>query len=365
MMHRRQDRWLRCLTWLPGLLLAACAAGPAPAPESVFASGAPATAPLAAQPSTAATEGLTHARGQVLGRNDRLLIYLPQPGDKLGAIAERFLGQARREWMISEANGAAAVEPGVPLVVPLQPLNPTGITTDRVQTIPILCYHRFGLSNSKMVVSPARFASQLEWLARDGYRVVRLDELPDFLAGRKPLPQKSVVITIDDGYESVHRFAYPLLRQYGFPATLFVYTDFIGAGDALRWSQLQEMSSSGIVDIQSHTKSHRNLIERGRGESEDRYRTNLTAEMQVPKDLLQRRLDGHQIKAIAYPYGDANAVVVDSAVKNGFELGATVVPGGNPFYAQPMLLRRTMIFGDLDIEGFKSKLLVSRPLQAP
>jgi len=346
--------------WALALMLAACAAPPVAPPGTGANSAAAAPLPGKSANSDAALTG--QAAGQVLGRNERVLIYLPLPGDTMRDIATRFLGKAQLDWMIAEANGGDAVEAGMPLVVPLQPLNTTGVSSDRVQTVPILCYHRFGTTNSKMVMSPTRFASQLDWLAKNGYRVVRLDELPDFLAGRRPLPQKSVVITIDDGYESVHRFAYPLLKQYGFPATVFVYTDFIGAGDALRWPQLQEMVASGLIDIQSHSKSHRNLIERAPGETDERYRSNLAAEMQVPKDILQRRLEGHPVNAIAYPYGDANSVVVDNATRSGFVLGATVVPGGNAFYAQPMLLRRTMVFGDLEIDGFKAKLQVSRPL---
>jgi peptidoglycan/xylan/chitin deacetylase (PgdA/CDA1 family) len=325
---------------------------------------APVAAPVpAARP--AADKLWPHAAGQVLGSNEHLLIYLPHAGDQLRSIAARFLGRESNDWMISEANGSARVEPDVPLIVPLKPLNPLGVTADRVQTVPILCYHRFGTGNSKMVMAPSRFATQLDWLARNGYNVIRLAELRDFLAGKRALPPKSVVITIDDGYESVHRLAFPVLKQYGFPATLFVYTDFVGAGDALRWPQIQEMAASGLVDIQSHTKTHRNLIERAAGETDERYRNNLVAEMQVPRDLIQRRIEGSHVRHVAYPYGDANALVTDAATRQGYELGLTVVPGGNPFYAQPLLLRRTMIFGDLDIEGFKAKLQVSRALVAP
>jgi peptidoglycan/xylan/chitin deacetylase (PgdA/CDA1 family) len=174
-----------------------------------------------------------------------------------------------------------------------------------------------------------------------------------------------VVITIDDGYESVHRHAFPLLRQYGFPATLFVYSDFVGAGEALRWSQLQEMVSSGLIDVQSHSKSHRNLVDRMPGEADDRYRANLDIELAVPRDVLGRRLNGSDIKYIAYPFGDANAMVVGAAQRVGYELGLTVVPGANAFYAHPMMLRRTMIFGDLDLEGFKAKLQTHRGHQSP
>jgi hypothetical protein len=81
--------------------------------------------------------------------------------------------------------------------------------------------------------------------------------------------------------------------------------------------------------------------------------------MKVPREMLSRRL-GQEVRFIAYPYGDANATVLDSAARNGFELGATVAAGGNAFFAQPLLLRRTMIFGDLELEGFTARVQTSR-----
>jgi peptidoglycan/xylan/chitin deacetylase (PgdA/CDA1 family) len=100
-----------------------------------------------------------------------------------------------------------------------------------------------------MSVSSENFAAQLDWLARNDYRVIPLSQLLGFLQGKEALPKRSVVITMDDGYDSVHRHALPLLRKHGFPATLFVYTDFIGAGDGLSWNQLAELQASGLVDI--------------------------------------------------------------------------------------------------------------------
>jgi peptidoglycan/xylan/chitin deacetylase (PgdA/CDA1 family) len=242
--------------------------------------------------------------------------------------------------------------------VPLRPVNPTGVTADGVQTVPILCYHRFGAPSSKMVVAPAQFEAQLDWLARNHYTVLRLSDVAAFLAGRQALPQRSVVITIDDGYESVYRHAWPALRRQGFPATLFVYTDFIDSRDGLSWAQLQEMAASGLVDIQAHSKSHRNLTERGATESDAALRSLVEAEVRQPRTALERRLRaaGVQVRHYAYPFGDANDTVREALLRHRYELGLTVTPGGNPFYAQPLMLRRTMIFGDHDLEAFKTRL---------
>jgi peptidoglycan/xylan/chitin deacetylase (PgdA/CDA1 family) len=300
----------------------------------------------------------------VLGQSDRLLVYQPGPEDTLRSIAARFLGAEDRYWVIGDFNGVTKAEPGQPLVVPLKTLNATGVWSDQYQTVPILCYHRFGAAGGKMVVSQANFAAQLDWLARNDFHVIRLSQLFAYLEGKQALPRRSVVITIDDGYESVHRIALPLLRKYGFPATLFVYTDFIGAGDALSWTQLQDLASSGLVDVQAHSKSHRNLIERSAAETDVQYRLDLEQEARAPREILEKRLPV-QVRHYAYPYGDANDAVLDVLGRQQYQLAVTVNPGGNAFFAQPLMLRRTMIFGDHDLEAFKSRLQISRGITAP
>ena len=334
--------------------LAGCAA---PVPADRAPSPQVVVPPVA--PAAPATIG-----GRVLGRSDRFLIYQPAVGETLRAIAARFLGSEARSWWISDFNESAEVEAGRPLVVPLKAVNPVGVWTDRYQTVPILCYHRFGDGGGKMTMSSASFAAQLDWLARNDYRVIPLAQLSGYLAGREPLPKRSVVITIDDGYESVHRVARPLLRKHGFPATLFIYTDFIGAADALTWSQLQELATSGLIDVQVHSKTHRNLIETGAAEADESYRRLLDTETRVPREVLEKRLP-IQVRHFAYPYGDANQALLDALTRQRYQLGLTVNPGGNAFFAQPLMLRRTMIYGDQTLDAFKLKLQVERRTGAP
>ena len=336
-------------------LLQGCSTAPPPPEPPV----APLPAPLAPP-----------AGGDVLGRNERLMIYLPAAADSLASIAARFLGSAEKAWVIAEFNGIRQATLGQPLVVPLKPLNPGGVLADSIQSVPILCYHRIGPSSAlrglggKMTVTASNFAAQLEHLARNDYHVIPLSQLLDFLEGRQALPQRSVVITFDDGYESVHRHALPLLRKYNFPATLFVYTDFIGAGDALSWSQLNELAASGLVSVQAHSKTHRNLIERVTGETDERYRQMLELEARAPRELIERRL-ASPVRHFAYPYGDANDSVLEVLGRQQYQLAVTVNPGGNAFFAQPLMLRRTMIYGDHDLEAFKARLQIRRPVAAP
>lgn len=335
------------------------------AAASLMACAATVADPHAGDASDAdSSTGVPPSGAEVLGRSDRFVVVQPAPDDTLRSIAARFLGSEDRDWVIGDFNGVRRADPGQPLVVPLKNLNPIGVHGDRIQTVPILCYHRFGNGGSKMAVSAASFAAQLEWLARNDYHVIRLSQLLDFLEGRQALPRRSVVITIDDGYESVHRYALPLLRKYGFPATLFVYTDFIGAGDALSWAQLQDLAASGLVDIEAHSKSHRNLIERLAQETDSQYRQGIEGEVRVPRELLEKRL-AVRVRHYAFPYGDANDTVLEVLARQQYTLAVTVNPGGNAFYAQPLMLHRTMIFGDHDLAAFKSRLQVSRPFSSP
>ena len=323
------------------------------------------TAAPAAAPSPAASPAPL-AAGRVLGRSERFVIYQPIAGDTLRSIAARFLGDESKHWTVGDFNGIAQAEADRPLVVPLTPINPLGVYADQYQTVPILCYHRFGIGSGggKMSVSVANFAAQLDWLKRNDYHVIALSQLIGFLEGRRPVPKRSVVITIDDGYESVHRLALPQLRKHGFAATLFVYTDFIGAPDALSWAQLHELVASGLVDVQAHSKTHRNLIEREAGDSEEHYKQMLDAEVRVPRETLERKLTV-QVRQFAFPYGDANQALLDVLARQRYQLGLTVNPGGNGFFAQPLMLRRTMVYGDHDLAAFKLKLQTARASSVP
>ena len=299
------------------------------------------------------------ATGKVVASNERFVLYEPGADDTLASIAARFLGSVDRYWVIADFNDVDHVEAGKVLAVPLKPVNPIGVSPGEYRTVPILCYHRFGPGKSKMIVSAANFAAQLEWLKKNDYRVIPMRQLLGFLAGKEALPERAVVITVDDGHESAYQYAVPLLKQYGYPATFFVYTDYVGASSALTWPQIQEMSASESLEIGSHSKTHRNLADRLPGENEARYRQNLDAEVRVPAQLFQKHLK-EPVTIYAYPFGDTNDQILTLLAKDNYALGATVTPGGNPFYSQPYLLRRTMIFGDYDLETFKSKLQLAR-----
>ncbi|MEP7182625.1 MAG: polysaccharide deacetylase family protein [Betaproteobacteria bacterium] len=318
------------------LVLHGCATPPAPIPDAV---------PV-----------VVADRGPVLARDAEYIVVVAAAGDTAATFAQRYLGDARKAWWITEFNAIADVRPGQTVVVPLSPRNRIGVYADGYQTVPVLCYHRFGSRASKLTVTPAAFAAQMDYLAQNGFHVLTFRELGDFLDGKAPLPRKSVMITIDDGYRSTYEVAWPVLRKHGFPATVFLYSDFVGAGDALTWPQMKEMTTSGVIEIQPHSKSHANLTLRLPDETDAKYRDRTRREVDAPIGIIQERL-GVASATYAYPYGDVNETVVDLLTRQGVRLGVTVTPGGNGFFAYPYMLRRSMVFGDEGIDAFKTKLV--------
>ncbi len=295
---------------------------------------------------------------RVLARDDEYVV-LQVGRDDARSLAQRYLGDGGRYWVIEDANAPRRVAPGQQVVIPLKEHNPTGIDPRGYQTVPILCYHRFGNHGDRLEVSAEQFREQLNYLKEHDYRVIPLADLLGFLQGGQRLPKRAVVLTIDDGHRSIYQTAYPLLKAFGFPATLFVYSDYIDNG-GLHWAELEEMVQSGLISVHPHSKTHDNLTVRRQGESAARYQRRLRSEINEPTALMRRHLK-RKVKFYAYPYGDANAQVIEELQVNGLQLGLTVLPHANPAFTYPYLLRRTMIFGNRDISAFKAALEVYKP----
>ncbi len=117
---------------------------------------------------------------------------------------------------------------------------------------PILMYHSIAPndSGSLLVVAPQIFEDQMEYLSRHQYKVVSLDDFLDAKNSRNML-----ALTFDDGYEDNYLYAYPILKKYQFPATIFLVTDWIGKKGYLTWNQIEEMEQHGI-SFGNHTETH-------------------------------------------------------------------------------------------------------------
>src|SRR5215510_1123910 len=230
-------------------LLSACATGGPMQPMPVSMTPAP---PPIARPAPRVEEPV------ILARTDDFVIVRARTGDSYASLAQRFLQDASLADFVADANGSGALSAGRIMIVPLKPLNASGVFADGYQTVPILCYHQFttGRSTDLMIMPRDSFIAQMEYLKKNGFNVITLSDLEGFLKASRPIPPRSVVITVDDGFRSAYDVAFPVLKSYGFRATFFIYTDFLGGGRSLTWAAINEMRASGMIDIQSHSKSH-------------------------------------------------------------------------------------------------------------
>ena len=281
-----------------------------------------------------------------------------QPHDTLSSLAETYLHDPSKGWFISEFNETAVLKPGQIIIIPLKPYDRGGLSPSGYQTVPILCYHRFSKDFSdKMTVREADFEEQMRFLHDHGYHVISLDQLFDFLNFKGQIPKKSVVITIDDGWRSTYDIAYPILKRYGYPATLFVYTNLItGNSKTLSWDQVKIMYAGGI-DMQCHTKTHRSLHWKRGEESFRQYFDAVQAELTESEDVLKKELHRER-PYLAYPYGDTNHLVVQVLKKRGFKGAFTVKRGSNPFFADRYRLDRSMVYGEFTLKDFEKNLEV-------
>ena len=122
--------------------------------------------------------------------------------------------------------------------------------------VPILMYHRFGYDKSSLFVTPENFSRQMDYIKRRGYEIISLDELVMGIKNNRKFKHNTVVITIDDGYKDNYTHAYPTLKKYAFPATIFIIANFIeNKKDFLTWNEIKIMFADNIT-FGGHTKNN-------------------------------------------------------------------------------------------------------------
>jgi len=240
------------------------------------------------------------------------------------------------------------------------------ITNDAVYAeeiiIPILAYHNFTKDEgSSYDINIAEFEKQMDYLSAHNYSVISLSELVEGLK-QGELPYKPVVITIDDGFKSTFSLAYPVLKKYNLPATLFLYTDFIEKNSySLTWEEIREMTKNNI-EIGSHTLSHCNLLKYQKNENYETYLARIRREIFLSKEILENKI-GRKVKFFAYPYGAYSSTIKDLAIQAGYEGILNANSMNNILTADPFSLNRQTIFGQSSLNSF-IQTLNQRPLNA-
>jgi peptidoglycan/xylan/chitin deacetylase (PgdA/CDA1 family) len=297
----------------------------------------------------------------LLFQSEEYIVIRLQGSETAEGLAKRFLKDRTRAWVVEEANPGVPFEKGSFIVIPLKEESKGGLRADGYQTVPILCYHRLAdRCESALCMTTPLFEAQMRYLKEKGYRVVSLAEFADFLAYRSALPSKAVVINLDDGYRSTYEIAYPILKKYGFTASLFIYTDFIGASaNSLTWDQLQKMKADGF-EVGSHSLSHCDLTKKKQGEDEEQYIERIRRELVESKQIIDKELN-QNTTYFAFPYGEYNHRVLSLCEEAGYRLGLSVKRGGNPFFSDPLVLRRDQVLRK-DLEGFVDRLVTFQEL---
>ena len=232
-----------------------------------------------------------------------------------------------------------------------QPLTFSTSFTPRVSRsigyVPILMYHYIREVHEsddpvgfRLSVQPARFAEQLAWLAAEGYEPLRMADLAACLRAERACPPRPMALTFDDGYADAATKALPILRHYGFSATFYIVTEFVGQPGYLTWEQVKELHEAGM-EIGSHTLSHAALT----GLSLAQARVELVRS----KTILERRL-GIPIESFSYPAGEHNAELAELVRELGYSNAVITLAANLPqnLYTLP----RRRVLGGETIAGF-------------
>src|SRR5437868_4266107 len=266
----------------------------------------------------------------------------------------------------ADASSPAPAATATPLVA-ATPKIKKPVVDQTAQTI-IFCYHLLvdKVRYPGTEITPAAFEAQMKELKDRGITVISMQDLLAWKRGEKNIPPRCAVITFDDGYKSQYEVAWPILKKYGYPFTMFIYTEGVrggslGGGGAITWEQLADMRDNG-VDIEAHSATHQDMREGHTitlvGPGGKKTRTKLTGpqyeewvrnEVVGCKELLEQRL-GIKVNCFAVPFGNYNEHVKEMARNAGYEAMFTV-------YGQPITFTSPMeSLGRYAIEANRPKV---------
>jgi len=212
--------------------------------------------------------------------------------------------------------------------------------------VPILMYHYvrvnpdpadtigYGLS-----IPPLLFAAHMDFLLERGYRVISLRGLGELIGSGRVPDEKTAVVTLDDGYRDAYTEAFPLLREHGFGATIFMITDLIDNQRYLTAGQLKELSAAGI-EIGSHSATHSDLPSLNP--------PRLRREIVDSRAALERILGG-PVTSFCYPSGRNNAAVRAAVRAAGYGSAVTVEPGLFRGREDRFAIPRVRVYGGMGV----------------
>lgn len=212
------------------------------------------------------------------------------------------------------------------------------MSTENGKEILVLNYHKIDSMDDPLSIAPEDFDAQMKHLKENSYHSITADQLCDYLEKGTPLPTRPLLITFDDGYSDNYHNAYPILKKYGFGATIFVIANDMGKRGYLTWQQAKEMSRNGI-SIQSHTSNHRPLSKLSNSQA--------AKELKESRQLIQEKI-GQPVQYIAYPEGSYNRLIKQLTEKAGYRGGFSIRYGTVDSASDRFNLERIAIFRTSD-----------------
>ncbi|WP_009961689.1 polysaccharide deacetylase family protein [Verrucomicrobium spinosum] len=215
--------------------------------------------------------------------------------------------------------------------------------------VSIMCYHDFAekSSRSDMVITATTFRTQMQALKDAKIPVIPLADVLAWKRGEKNIPEESVVITMDDGWLGVHEYCFPILKEFNYPFTVYLYKNYVNRGGrSLTLDQIREMMKYG-AELGSHSVSHQALTAR-HGKTDEQYHKWLEVEIVESKKFLEETF-GVPCRTFAYPYGNKSDEIAQMCLDAGYEAAVTVNPQKTTWDTPNGKLPRFVQIGDKDV----------------
>ena len=260
---------------------------------------------------------------------------------------------ARTPKNLSSSTAPKADDQAKPVKTTAQATNnkTTNATAKSDARVTVLGYHDFSSTKdaTEMLISTAKFRRQMQAIKDLGLNVISLEDFTAWKRGEKTIGDRSVLITIDDGWKSIYTDAFPILKELGFPFTIFLYTNYINGGsNALTTAMIKEMQKHGC-SIGSHSISHPYpaAVKSERAKGEAAFKAYLQKEMGQSRKSLQKQFGG-DILCYAYPGGFVTGEMLPIAAEQGYECLFTVLPGKTTRSTSNFTIPRYIILGTHD-----------------
>lgn len=242
----------------------------------------------------------------------------------------------------------AETVPPPPVPPPVDPAVPA-LSVNKSAQIAVLGYHQFttGKSTGQMVLNIDRFREQMQSLKDARVTAITMSDFLAWRRGEKPIPDPAVVITMDDGWKSVYALAFPILKEFGYPFTIFLYKNFVnGGGKSLSTAEIKEMMAAGC-EVGSHSVSHPykgtidSMFRRSAENGEAFLRKEMKDSRQFFEDLLAVK-----IPTYAYPGGFFSLREQEIGREAGYEAMFTVNPAKVTWDTPAAAIGRYIIIGN-------------------